>query len=245
MDLPHLISIVGAGPGDPDLLTVKAQKRIREADVVLYDALMGGEILDLVAPHCVKKFVGKRHNDGQDQLARQSEICADLLYWAKQNKKVVRLKTGDPMIFARGAEEVRFCKENKLHYEVIPGITAGIAGASLFSLPLTERGKSNMVLLYTGCKSKGLFSDIHLVANVIQSGSPVLVYMGLTHLPELAKKLQNHGVALSVPVHVLSQISQPGQTGYSTNLGEIELFLENNNPETPSVIIIGENAVEV
>ncbi|MCG6186865.1 MULTISPECIES: uroporphyrinogen-III C-methyltransferase [Maribellus] len=245
MDISHLISIVGAGPGDPELLTVKAERRIKEADVVLYDALMGGAILDLVKPGCVKKFVGKRHNDGQDQKVRQTEICNDLVFWAQKNKKIVRLKTGDPMIFARGAEEIRFCKENNLNYEVIPGITAATAGASIFSIPLTERQKSNMVLFYTACRKEDRFSDINVVADVICSGSPVLIYMGLSCLPELAEKLQDSGVSSSVPVQVLSKISQNTQKSYTTNLGEIETFMETNTPETPSVVIIGKYALGI
>ena len=99
MDVPHLISIVGAGPGDPDLLTIKALQRIQDADVILYDALLGEEILALAKTGSIKKFVGKRVHDGQDQTNRQNAINNEFLYWAGESKKVVRLKTGDPMIF--------------------------------------------------------------------------------------------------------------------------------------------------
>ncbi len=245
MDVSHLISIVGAGPGDPELLTIKAQKRLNEADVVLFDALMGNEMLQLANRNSIKKYVGKRNNDGQDQSIRQEEINTEFLFWAKKNKKVVRLKAGDPMIFGRGAEEIRFCKENNLNYEVIPGITAGIAGASLFSVPLTERGKNNMLLFYTGQNKNGGFSEIDSVAKIIQTGSPVLIYMGLGNLPELSEQLQKSGIEASTPVQIQSKISQHAQKNYSTNLGEVESFLQNYSPETPSVIIIGKYAVEI
>ncbi len=245
MDIPHLISIVGAGPGDPELLTIKAQKRLGNAEVVLYDALMGDEILDLANSKCIKKYVGKRSKDGQDQSVRQEEIFNEFIFWARKNKKVVRLKAGDPMIFGRGAEEIRFCKENKLNYEVIPGITAGVAGASLFSVPLTEREKNNMVLFYTGQNRNGGFTDLDSVAKILKTGSPVLIYMGLNNLPEMAIQLQSLGVDPSFPVQIQSRISQPNQKSYATTLGEVEDFLSENQPETPSLIIIGKNVLEI
>ena len=245
MGLSHLISMVGAGPGDPELLTVKALKRLKEADVVLYDGLMGNEILDLANPAAVKKYVGKMNNDGQDQGVRQEEIHSEFLFWAGKNKKVVRLKAGDPMIYGRGAEEIRFCKTNNLNYEVIPGITAGIAGASLFSVPLTERGKNNMLLFYTGRNETDGFPQLDTIVGIIKTGSPVVVYMGLNHLPELAKQLLNNGSEPSVPVRIWSKISQNNQRSYSTTLGEVNLFLEKNSPATPSVVVIGKNIAEI
>ncbi len=245
MDLPHLISIVGAGPGDPELLTVKAQKRLKAADIILYDALIGGEILNLAKHSAIKKYCGKWNADGRNQKNRQDEIHHEFLQGASENKKVVRLKTGDPMIFGRGAEEIRFCKKHNLNYEVIPGVTAGIAGASLFSVPLTERGKNNQVLFYTGRKGEDGFPGMDAVVKVLGSGSPVIVYMGLNVLPELAQDLSEHGISDSLPVQILSRISQSDQQGYSTTLGKLSSFFQENKPETPSIVIIGENAMEI
>lgn len=245
MEPLHLISIVGAGPGDPELLTVKALKRIQQADVILYDALMGEELLELAKPECVKTYVGKLCNDKQNQKERQKEIHRQFLVLSKRYKNVVRLKAGDPMIFGRGVEEIRFCKENNLNYEVIPGITAGLAGAALFDIPLTERGKSGMTLFYTGHRKNGVFRDLEAVQAVLKSGSPVVIYMGLHNIPELAKLLLQSGVEQKICVQIISKISQLGQKHYQTNLGEVSQFLKREEPETPSVIIIGSNSCQV
>lgn len=245
MGISHLISIVGAGPGDPELLTIKAHKRLKEADVILFDALMGEEMLQLTKPDSVKIFVGKLYNDKQNQEERQNTIYNLFLYWTGLNKKIVRLKTGDPMIFGRGAEEIRFCKEHKFNYEVIPGITAGIASSSLFEIPLTERGKNSMVLFHTGHRENGKFTDFESIKNVLKTGSPVVIYMGLNKLPDLAAALTKEGFEDSIFIQILSKISQANQKGFETTLGSVSEFLQQNCPETPSIIIFGKNAVRI
>ncbi len=194
MGVSHLISIVGAGPGDPELLTVKALHRLKNADVVLFDALAGNEILDLANPGAEKIYVGKLHQDGQNQVDRQNEIHARFLEYSAQNKKIVRLKAGDPMIFGRGAEEVRFCKKNNLNYEVIPGITAAIAGSAYFDVPLTERGKSSSLLFCSGQRENGCFSNINSMAHILKAGCSVVIYMGLHILGDLALALLKNEV---------------------------------------------------
>lgn len=241
MGVSHLISIVGAGPGDPELLTVKALKRIQEADVILYDALVGKELLDVAPPGTIKKYFGKLCNDGQNPHERQTSIHNQFLYWAERNKKIVRLKSGDAMIYSRGTEEIRFCQKHNLNFEVIPGITAGIAGAALFHVPLTERGKNNMLLFYTGRKNESGFPEMDSMVKIIRSGSPVIVYMGLNNLVELAERLIKSGVDSLTPVQILSKISQKGQKGYATTLAMAQDFINNNTPETPSTILIGRN----
>jgi len=245
MGLPHLISIVGAGPGDPELLTVKALNRLQNADVILHDALIGEEMLKQAKPEAVKIYVGKLNNDGQNQLERQDGIHQLFLHWATKNKKVVRLKTGDPMIFGRGAEEIRFCKTNNLNFEVIPGVTAAVAGSSLFSVPLTERGKNNMLLFYTCRKENNCFPQLEPMVSVLQSGSPVVLYMGLHHLSELSGKLLENGISEEMPVQILCKISQPEQSSYSTTLEKVEAFLAEKRPGTPSLVIIGEHAEKI
>ena len=241
MGVSHLISIVGAGPGDPELLTVKALKRIQEADVILYDALVGKELLDVAPPDTIKKYFGKLYNDGQNPQERQTNIHNQFLYWAERNKRIVRLKSGDAMIYSRGTEEIRFCRKHNLNFEVIPGITAGIAGAALFQVPLTERGKNNMLLFYTGRKNENGFPELDSMVKIIDSGSPVIVYMGLNNLAELSEKLMENGVTPSTPIQILSKISQKGQKGYDSTVGSVKEFLEINTPEMPSAILIGRN----
>ncbi len=245
MDLPHLISIVGGGPGDPELLTVKAKKRLQAADVVLYDALLGDEIMALAPPDCEKIYVGKLYRDGQNQEERQNEIHRRFAFYAEQGKKVVRLKAGDPMIFGRGAEEVRFCVESGISYEVIPGITAALAGAARFNVAITEREKAGMALFYTAHRVDGKFSDIEALAEVLKTGSPAMIYMGLNNLSELAGTLLEKGIATSTPVQLLSRISQEKEKQYKTVLGEVNVFLAENKPESPAVIIIGQHVNSV
>ncbi|MFB6343274.1 uroporphyrinogen-III C-methyltransferase [Saccharicrinis sp. FJH62] len=237
----HLISIVGAGPGDPELLTVKAHRRLKEADVILYDASMGSEMLQLAKPDAIKKFVGKSAADGQDQTVRQDAIHREFLIWAAQDKRIIRLKAGDPMVYGRGAEEIRFCKECGLNYEVIPGLTAGVAASSLFSLPLTERGKNNLILFYTGQDKGEGFPDIETTTNVLKNGSPVIVYMGLKTLPLLSPQLVKKGVDPSLPVQILSRISQKDQSHLSTTLADVSTLLSQEDPPTPTLVIIGRN----
>jgi len=245
MDLPHLISIVGAGPGDPELLTIKALNRLEAADIILYDALSGEEILDLCNPLAEKIYVGKLYKDGQNQEERQNEIHSAFLKFAKENKRIVRIKAGDPMIFGRGVEEIRFCKESQLNYEVIPGITAGIAAASIFEIPLTEREKNGMALFYTGHRADDGFTDLNAVVQVIKSGSPVVIYMGLNNLVEFSKSILNDGIDPTTPVHILSKVSQAGQEKYTTVLSDVEQFIATEKPSTPAMIIIGKFAEQI
>lgn len=241
MGSSHLISIVGAGPGDPELLTVKAMNRLKNAEVILYDALINEELLDLAPPEAIKVYSGKLHDDGQDPQKRQDDIHHQLLFWAKKNKRIVRLKSGDPMVYSRGAEEISFCRSHQLNIEVIPGVTAAMAGASLFTTPLTRRGQNSMVLFYTGRKNNCGYPQIDSVVNVIQTGSPVIVYMGLSHLIDLAECLMSHEISHTTQIQIMCRISQKDQKKYTTTLGEVKEFLLNNSPETPSIVMIGNN----
>ncbi len=239
MGSAYMISIVGACAGDPELLTVKAMNRLKNAEVIIYDALIGEEILDLAPPDALKLYFGKVHDDGQDPQKRQDEIHRQLLYWAGQNKQIVRLKSGDPMVYSRGGEEITFCRRHQLNFEVVPGITAAMAGASLFNTPLTRRGKNSMVLFYTGRKNNCSYPQIDSVIQVIKTGSPVVVYMGLCHLVDLAECLIDRGVNKTVQISIMSKISQKGQKKYQTTLGGVAEFMVHNKPDTPSIIMIG------
>jgi uroporphyrin-III C-methyltransferase len=218
---------------------------LKNADVVLYDALTGNEILDFANAYSVKIYVGKLYKDGQDQVARQNVIHSYFLEYALQNKKVVRLKAGDPMIFGRGAEEVRFCKENKLNFEVIPGVTAGVAASASFNIPLTERGKSSMVLFCAGYRSNDCLSNLDTLVRILHTGSPAVIYMGLNILAELATALIGKSVEGSTPVQVLSKISHSNQKKYATTLSNVSKFLEQTTPESPSTVIIGKYAEQI
>ncbi|MGQ8337875.1 uroporphyrinogen-III C-methyltransferase [Sunxiuqinia sp. A32] len=239
MRIPHLISIVGAGPGDPDLLTVKALRCIQQADVILYDALHGEEILELAGEHTEKIYAGKHYQDGQHQTERQDNIHTQLKKFANEGKQVVRLKAGDPFIFGRGAEELAFCMEEGLNVEVIPGITSGLAAATCFHIPVTLRSVNSMALFYTGHKRNGGFEDIEVVASVLKTKAPVMVYMGLKNLVFLSKELIGRDVPADIPIQIVSRVGHPDQQLFTTSLIEIERFLQTVDPPMPSVIIMG------
>jgi uroporphyrin-III C-methyltransferase len=239
--MSSLISIVGAGPGDPELLTVKALKRIQEADCILHDALVSDEILNLASPQAERIYVGKIYQDGQNQTDRQEWINQLIIELAKKGKKVVRLKSGDPMIFGRGAEEIRFCIENGINYEAIPGITSALGAASLHGIPLTERGKNSMVLFGTGHYCEGDFCDLETFVSVLKSGSPVVFFMGLNKLVRLAGRLMEQAISPEVKVQILSKISQADSSAMEGTLGNIAHLLETQKPPMPALIIIGKN----
>ncbi|HZL12034.1 MAG TPA: uroporphyrinogen-III C-methyltransferase [Prolixibacteraceae bacterium] len=243
--MPSLISIVGAGPGDPELLTIKALKRIQEADIILHDALVSDEILNLAKPDVQRIYVGKIYQDGQNQTGRQEWINQLIIDLSEKGQKIVRLKSGDPMIFGRGAEEIRFCIENKLNYEVIPGVTSALAAASLYGIPLTERGKNSMVLFGTGHYSEGEFLDLDTFVSVLKSGSPIILFMGLNKLIQLATRLLEQSISGDTSVQILSKVSQPDSTSFEGTLGTIARVIENKKPNMPALVIIGKNVVRL
>ena len=241
----HLISIVGAGPGDPELLTVRALRRMEQADVILYDALHGTQILELAGSQTQKIYAGKHYKDGQKQTERQDDIHRQLKQFADEGKRVVRLKAGDPFIFGRGAEELEFCFRENLNVEVVPGITAGLAAATCFHIPVTLRGVNSMALFYTGHNSNGGFEDIEVVASVLKINAPVMVYMGLKNLVFLANELIAREVAADVPMQIVSRVGHPDQQLFTSSLGNIEFFLNEAEPPMPAVIIIGTHTHQV
>lgn len=241
----HLISIVGAGPGDPELLTVRALRRMEQADVILYDALHGTDILELAGPRPQKIYAGKHYEDGQLQTERQDEIHRQLKQFALEGKRVVRLKAGDPFIFGRGAEELAFCFREKLNVEVVPGITAGLAAATCFHIPVTLRNVNSMALFYTGHKRAGGFEDIEVVASVLKTNAPVMVYMGLQNLVLLSNELMARGLATDVALQIISRVGHPDQQLFTSTLGGIETYLARVNPPMPAVIIIGTRVQQV
>ena len=243
--MSSLISIVGAGPGDPELLTVKAMKRIQEADIILYDALVSDEILNLASPNTQRIYVGKIYQDGQNQTGRQEWINQLIIDLSEKGQKIVRLKSGDPMIFGRSAEEIRFCIENKLNYEVIPGVTSALGAASLYGIPLTERGKNSMVLFGTGHYSKGEFPDLEAFVSVLKSGSPIIIFMGLNKLVQLAQRLSEQSISGDTCVQILSKVSQPEACALECTLETINQAVETQKPSMPALVIIGKNVVRL
>jgi uroporphyrin-III C-methyltransferase len=151
------------------------------------------------------------------------------------------LKSGDPMIFGRGAEEIRFCIENGLNYEAIPGVTSALGAASLYGIPLTERGKNSMVLFGTGHYCEGDFCDLQTFVSVLNSGSPIIFFMGLNKLVHLSQRLMDLSIFPEVKIQILSKVSQSDSSALEATLGTIAQILETQKPPMPALVIIGEN----
>ncbi len=229
------VAIVGAGPGDPDLLTLKALAALQSADVVVYDRLVGPEVLDRARREAERIYVGKARGD---HAAGQAEINALLLDQARAGKRVVRLKGGDPFVFGRGGEEVEFLRGHGIAVELVPGITAATASAAAAGIPLTHRGLASAVTLVTGHGAEGepevdwpaLAGRHHTLA----------IYMGLTTAGRVAERLIAAGRAPGTPVAVVSRATLPDQRIETGRLGELERLVRDRAIEGPALILIGE-----
>lgn len=234
----HKIYITGAGPGDVELLTVKAFNCIKEADIILYDNLVSEEIRNLnkVAE---KIYVGRQFGDQSNQADRQGLINQLLEQHWKTGKKVVRLKSGDPYIFGRAAEEVRYLVERNIPFEVVPGITAALGAASLLNFPVTERHKSNAVLICTAHTADNSFDHLNGIASVLKAGNTIALYMGLKSLDKIVDKLMEVCEDGSIPISAISNVSRAEQMTISGTLSNIEEKIKQNEIKMPVVFLIG------
>lgn len=235
--------LVGAGPGDPELLTVRAQRLLQSADVVLHDALVSPEILALLSPGAEKIAVGKRNGDGKDQTDRQRQINGLLVRYACEGKCVVRLKAGDPFMFGRGIEEVRALEAAGAPCEVVPGITAGIAAAELCRIPLTERYLNTSALFCTGQTADYSLSHFSAVIELMKAGTPLVMYMGFEHLDRIVGRFIESGLSPELPACAVSRVSRSDQALVAATLGTIVEQLRVRELPLPVVFIIGEHAV--
>jgi uroporphyrin-III C-methyltransferase len=233
------VYLIGAGPGDPDLLTIKAYRLLIQAEVVLHDELFGNDILDVIPQSARLVNVGKICGDHQNQVERQDNINAMIAAEFKAGKSVIRLKTGDSLIFGRGIEEVRFLKEHAIPFELIPGVTAGIAAANIFAIPLTERLKNSAVIFCTGhTLEPGVKQFLDLV-NFLKAGNPVVVYMGYNNLEKITHTLIENGISPETGVCVASKVSQKDDYVCGT-IHTIHQKLIDKPLPSPTVIIIGQ-----
>lgn len=232
---PHL-SLVGAGPGDPELITLKGVRALESADVVLYDALANDKLLQYVPDHIPRKYVGKRagsHKMAQDDINRLIVSCA------REYGHVVRLKGGDPYIFGRGHEEQMYAEQAGIPVTLVPGISSVNAVPALQSIPLTRRGLSESFWVITGTTRKGAISkDIHLAA---QSSATVIILMGMTHIAEIQETFAGFGKE-DIPVAIIQNGSMPEEkVGVSDVRGMCRMVKE-QGLASPAVIVIGEVA---
>jgi uroporphyrin-III C-methyltransferase len=232
------ISIIGAGPGDPELLTVKASRLVTEADVILHDNLVSEAILSLNA-HAEKIYVGRKFGDSSNQMDRQLRINELLHEHYSQGKNVVRLKSGDPYIYGRAAEEARYLSERSVDFEVIPGISAALAAANIYNIPITERNKSNAVLICTAHTADYSFEQLNGIAHMLKAGNTISIYMGLKSLHRIIPKLMEVCKDPNIPVNAISNASRSNQQILSGTLGTIEALAAERDLPMPVVFIIG------
>lgn len=226
--------LVGAGPGDPELLTLRALRRLQEADVVLHDALVSDDIMALVHPDAERLYVGKRR---ANHAVQQEGINALLVDLAEQSKRVLRLKGGDPFIFGRGGEEIESLADKGIPFEVIPGITAASGCASYAGIPLTHREHAQACVFATGNRRDG---SINLNWSLLaQPNQTVVIYMGLTGLADIMDKLIEHGLPASHPTALIARGTRNEQTVITGVLSDLASQVADSDVSAPTLIIVG------
>jgi len=228
------LTVVGAGPGDPDLITIKAVKTLKSADVVLYDALVNEELLDYVNPNAELVFVGKRRGCYKYQQEQINEL---IVARAKSDGHVVRLKGGDPFIFGRGAEEMEYAASFGLETAVVPGISSSLAVPAYQNIPLTKRGSTESFWVITGTtKQHKLSEDVALAA---KSNATVVILMGMAKLPEIVKLFQEEGKN-KLPVAIIQDGTTVREKVGIGTVDTIEQVVYENELSNPAIIVFGE-----
>lgn len=233
--VPGVVYLVGAGPGDPDLLTCRALRLLQTCDVVLHDALITAEVLDL-ASAAKRVNVGKRSGH---HLARQGGIAAMMVKYAQQGLRVVRLKGGDPGIFGRGGEEMQDLRHAGVSYELIPGVTSALAASGLSGISLTHRKLSGAVTILTGYAASQ--TDRHEISfeTLAKINHTLVILMGLTQLPRIATGLIREGQDPETPVAVVQAASTSGQRTVRGTLSDISARAASFGIASPATVIIG------
>jgi uroporphyrin-III C-methyltransferase len=228
--------LVGAGPGAPGLMSLMAYHALQHCDIVVYDALVNPDMLRWLPDGVETEYAGKR---GGKPSPVQKDISLRLIELAKQGKRVLRLKGGDPFMFGRGGEESQTLAKAGIPFRIVPGISAGIGGLAYAGIPATHRDTNHAVIFLTGHDATG-----KMPANVnwkaIATAAPVIVmYMGVKNLGEISAALIEAGRPANHPVTIVSNASLPAQTVASTTLLDAGAFVEANKPPTPAIVVIG------
>ncbi len=225
---------MGAGPGDPDLLTVKAARLIAAADVIVHDGLVDDAIMALINPKARLISVAKQRSK---HSVPQKGINDILIREAKAGHDVVRLKGGDPFIFGRGGEEAEACKAAGIDIEIVPGISAAMGGAAQFTLPLTHRDASSAVTFVAG-QCKGLTDQNW--AGLAGKGRTLVIYMGVATAADITEKLIADGLSPTTPVAVLERATRPHARALRTLLTDLGDMIARENVQSPAIIIVGD-----
>ncbi len=240
-DLPELqpgsVWLVGAGPGDPGLLTLHAVNALRQADVIVYDALVNAACLGLAKPGAVLEYAGKR---GGKPSAKQRNISLRLVEVARERKRVLRLKGGDPFVFGRGGEEALTLVEHRIPFRIVPGVTAGIGGLAYAGIPVTHRTVNHSVTFLTGHDSNGIVPD-RIDWESVARGSPVIVmYMAIKHIATITERLLAAGRPANEALAVVSNATTEQQQVLETTLGAAQGDLVVAGLSPPAIVVVGE-----
>ena len=231
-----VVYIVGAGPGDEELITVKGLKCIEKADVILYDRLVNKDLLKYAKKGAKLVSCGKLPNC---HTMQQNTINIELVKYAKEGNIVTRLKGGDPFIFGRGAEEAAACEEAGIRFEIIPGITSGIAAAAYAGIPVTHRDYSSSFAIVTGHTKEGEPENIKW-ESLAKSVDTLAIYMGMKNLSDITSRLIQHGKSEDTPVALIHRGTTKSQRTVIGTLNTIVEKAQHEEIKNPSMIIVGE-----
>ena len=236
---PGWVWLCGAGPGDPGLLTLHALNALRQADVVIYDALVQERILDW-APQAEHIYAGKR---GGKPSAKQRDISLRLVDLALAGKRVLRLKGGDPFVFGRGGEEAQTLIQHDIPVRIIPGISAGIGGLAYAGIPVTHRDVNQSVTFVTGHDQSGNTPSALDWTSISKGSQVIVIYMGMKHIAQIAGHLIDAGRSPSEPVAVVTTATTEDQRVLETTLGTIVDDIEQAGLEPPAIICVGRSVL--
>ena len=233
---PGMVWLVGAGPGDPGLMTLHGLNAIRQADVIVHDALVDDRILKWCRPICELVYAGKK---GGKPSAKQEDISLRLIAHARAGKRVLRLKGGDPFIFGRGGEEAQVLVAAGVPVRVTPGITAGVGGLAYAGIPATHRDVNQSITFLTGHDRHGLAPSAIDWGAMAKSAQVIVMYMAMKHLATISAQLIEGGRDREEPVSVVARATLPDMRVLETTLGEAAAAVEREAMEPPAIICIG------
>ena len=243
---PGTVLLVGAGPGDPDLLTIGALRALKSADVIVYDALVSPEILSMIPPETETIEAGKR---GGGHSTKQEDICALLVKLGKENRRVVRLKGGDPFVFGRGGEEACVLAEANIPFRIIPGLTSGITGPAYAGIPVTHRAVNANFAFITGHESpantaKHKDGETHPSRidweGVARTFPVIVLYMAMRNVDSVKKRMLAAGRSADTPVALIRWATTPRQQTLVTSLGRVTEDIKAVGMKPPAIMIIGD-----
>ncbi|MCX5955379.1 MAG: uroporphyrinogen-III C-methyltransferase [Cyanobacteria bacterium] len=234
---PGTVYLVGAGPGDPELLTLKAHRLLRSCDALVHDSLVPKALLDLVPSHCEQHFVGKRRGHHSVPQPSTNALLAEL---AARHRTVVRLKGGDPFLFGRGGEEAAHLARQGIPVEVVPGVTAGIAAPAYAGIPVTHRRAGSSVTFVTGHEEIDKGRPGVDWRGLARSSDGLVIYMGLHNLRRIGEELVAGGLDPATPAAVIQQGTVRGQRLLLSSLGELADQVEAQGFISPSIVVVGE-----